>query len=366
MISYLAIIIMFMSYIISLEKTKYRLLGEKVGCIYLYILAALRYNTGTDYPNYLEIFQMIKNGENREILKMEFLYYKLNKVVACLGLHFNIVLAICSAFYLIYIYKGIQYWNKKNRLMSYFLFITTFDIYFYSLSIVRQSIVIALLFYYSKFILEKKNLKFLFIILFCLGFHATAIIGIFIYIILKINIKKYIYFIIFPIIIIFISNNVLLSKFNYLIEKNIIYPKFNFYLIHLIEKFQENISINIVILKILAYIFVYILIFLTLNKFNEIEKVLLKLFLIYLFVQIFQSLGFNTILYRIIPYFQIYIIVQIPMFLTKIRKRNRKILIFLIVIYQLYSFVKIYNNWNSLGENYLKTNKTYKILGIEY
>lgn len=135
----------------------------------IFIVAALRYNVGEDYPSYEWLFYQFQEGGAQYV---EVGYRYLNIFVADLGIGFEGLVAILSfATYYIF-YKA---YPKEKAYIFHFVFICT--LYLYSFSNLRSSIVYGLMFIATvKYIEHKKLLPFLCFMAVSLIFHKSSVV----------------------------------------------------------------------------------------------------------------------------------------------------------------------------------------------
>lgn len=351
---YILIIFLFtLLFFLVRNMGKSRVKIEKIIILLLSILSGIRYSTGTDYFNYEKIYIDIKNGILRT--DIEFGYYLLNLLVSTLELHYNVVLFICSFIYLFGINNIIdRYIGGKNKWISIFLWLSTFNFYFFSLSIVRQSVSIYIFMFSLKYIQKKKIIKFIFCIFLGAFFHKSIILLIPFYYFANLK-KKETVFIFMPFFIF------ILSRKNFLIEiLNKIYPKVSIY----IELFNKtDTSYNSILLSIVYLIITYY--FKKKNKCKQ-NDILYSGVYAFLIIRIMVGSGYGLIFYRMIQYFGIFIIILVPIILDNIYAKVIKTIgIISLVIFQIINFNRKYDEWNSLGKNYKETNEHYHILYID-
>lgn len=137
------------------------------------LFAGLRYGIGTDYFNYLSIFNQI----NSSYLKVdgEFLYIIINKITRNLGLNFQFVLFVTSLITTLFIYLALKkYKNDLNIGLGMFIYMMMY--YQISYNAVRQIAALAILLYSIQYITERKLLPFTLSVIAAIGFHNTAIL----------------------------------------------------------------------------------------------------------------------------------------------------------------------------------------------
>jgi hypothetical protein len=141
----------------------------------IFLFSALRFDVGYDYSMYYELIEgNIKYFED-QINRIEYLPRKIIFLSSFLG--FSQLFFIISSFIItFFFYKAIKE-NSLDPKLSTLIFIC-FPIFFYmSLSVVRQYIAIAMIFYGFRFIKERKILHFFCLVLLAMLFHKSAIIA---------------------------------------------------------------------------------------------------------------------------------------------------------------------------------------------
>ena len=178
---------------------------NKSAFILLLIFLSIRYDIGFDFPEYYKVgkeYEMLGTSlfvNLKDYVRGEgYLYYKieiLNRVLYQITWFLKnpqVIIFLYSFLELYFIKKGLDR-QKINSRYVWILFFS-FPIFMFSyMSIMRQSVAMSIIFYnYNNFI-EKKHIKSLIFIFIACLFHNTAIIAIFIYLIVLLNINlKYI------------------------------------------------------------------------------------------------------------------------------------------------------------------------------
>lgn len=330
MISYLIVIlipiILYVTEDIIPTKNK---IFRKLAIGYIIFITSIRYNFGYDYQVYLNAF-------NTNQLPFEIGYSFLNKIIRKMELSFNWVLLIISMINYILLYLVIEREVVRFKWLSMFCFLTYFDLFFYSLSAIRQSVAISIFLYSIKYIRENKLKKYILSILLASFFHKTAIILIFF---------KYIYIYLKKKSILKLNLIVMVSGLIYflLIKSvlNIIKPFLSrryIYYFFLDDSYKNKFSIFIFIIIVLITV-----IFINFIKFDEKENKSISWIAIYVYLilKIFQSIKYYSILPRIQFYFYPFYILLIPVFIQKIKK-NKKKMILIILIFQMLFFIYKY------------------------
>ena len=297
---------------------------EKKDCKYLLVLVilyffflALRYGQGTDYFNYKTLYLL--NPQNYEnffinsyLNSTEPLFYLLNIFARKSGLGFQFVIClsalICVGFSFLFIQK-----YSKYKLFSFFILYTNY--FFYFQSAIRQSIAMVIIstaiYNYVK---QKKINSYFLMVCFAMMFHTSAVIGIVIPFILRINFKivfNPICFFCLAILSILLS--LFIPKIIILIISSII-PRYSYY--------GANFSTNIgaIFLRfILSYFVIY------LSKKNMIDAFSKKLATLYLLGNLlYFSVSSISILSRLADYFSFLEVILIPNIVTKPKMNDLK------------------------------------------
>jgi hypothetical protein len=143
----------------------FRLCCRVVVFLSLWIPASLRYGTGTDYFNYVGIFNNIDNSTQ------EVGWILLNKLIHFLGLSSQWVFVFSSFllyFSLCFIIK------RKNYCYSMIFYILLF-FYFKSFNIIRQQIAVSFIICAITVLEDKKYIKFVLSMFFAFMFHVSAL-----------------------------------------------------------------------------------------------------------------------------------------------------------------------------------------------
>lgn len=164
-------------------------------CFFIMLLmSGLRYYVGTDYANYNYIFNNINNMTLKES-NIEIGYYFLNKVIRFFSENEASIFITVSFIILYLVFLTIMRDSNKPEL-SLFLFIS---MYFYSSSfnMMRQYISISIIFYATRYIIEKNFSKYLKFVILASMFHISALIMIPFYFLLNYKYSYRQYFILF-------------------------------------------------------------------------------------------------------------------------------------------------------------------------
>lgn len=147
--------------------------------IIIFLFSALRFDVGYDYSMYYELIEgKIKFFED-QINRIEFFPRQIIFFSSFLGFY-QLFFITTSILIYYYFYKSIKE-HSLDRIVSVLIF-TCFPIFFFmSLSVVRQYVGIAIVFYGYKFIKQRQFFKYLIAVLLAFFFHKSAILALPIY-----------------------------------------------------------------------------------------------------------------------------------------------------------------------------------------
>ena len=166
---FLLVCILFTSSIVSLcNKKIFCNVFKVITFLLLFIPAAIRYDVGVDYLNYIDIFDDISNGG---ALYIEPGYWLLNYIVAINGGSAQIVLAISAFITLFFFFKGVE--NSRWPIYAVFFFIIC---WIWFCSTVRQMISCSLAFYAWRECDKKQYWHAAIAIIFAWTFHYSSFI----------------------------------------------------------------------------------------------------------------------------------------------------------------------------------------------
>ena len=291
--------------------------------IFLILIGYTRYEFGADYVSYYEIYNNILNNKVSPVVnRLEVGYIILNKIFIFLGLHFNILIGTITLFNLILIYKTIFFVLEKIKYfyLCIFTYISLYSLFFYHLSLIRQSIAINLFFFSTKFIYRKELLKYSITIILASFFHKSAAVLFPVYFFLqikKIRLKYYNFFLIFMYVF-YINKRYIIDIFTIILNR----INMNYYIHYFFTKTGgEFFSYKNIVIILVTYVFLYLL----KKEKNEKYKLILKILILNNLIYIFSMGTDILILNRIVDYFKIYYIffpVIILKNIDKIRIKN--------------------------------------------
>jgi len=295
-----------------------------------FFFLAIRYNIGTDYPNYVMYFKKIASG--METIK-EPGYEFINKYIADFGFDVQWVFIFFGFFTFYFAYKAFP---KDGFAMSIFLFIAIFYLY-EGYSAIRQGLAVAIMLYATKYIYEKNFFKYFLFILLAMSFHLmTAITLLLLYPFVNKKFNKYTLMLIITIMFI------LIYYFNFstkLMEfTGMLFPKYAWYLN---SKYVLGASVSYGLAGPLIKISIILLIIF--NKDSIIKKypianIYINFTVIYIISYILHLK--MSIFGRVEHIFILYMILSLVFFLKIFKKKTRFIILTLIGLFYYLMFIR--------------------------
>lgn len=148
------------------EKCKYRFdrnILLFIALLIIFIPSAIRYNIGTDFPSYINIYNKLENYTH-----MEAGFYYINKFLRFINAHAQWSIAVLA---FIFSYAAISSYPKKDAWILHLAF--TLSLLFFSFNGVRQAIAIAFTLWAFHKYFHEKYIQALFLIIFGGLFHSS-------------------------------------------------------------------------------------------------------------------------------------------------------------------------------------------------
>lgn len=137
----------------------------------------------SDYNNYLRFFERISQG----LMEKEFLYTEIIKIFNYLGMDYRKMLIFYGVIIFYFIIKIVKRYSVNQSFVYLLYFIYPF---IYDTIQIRNFIVMVILSFSIRYIIEKKLCKYIFCIFIASGFHKVAYIYILFYLVNYLNKKK--------------------------------------------------------------------------------------------------------------------------------------------------------------------------------
>lgn len=212
----------------------------------LVFISAFRENIGTDYVNYLRIFNNIKGMSGYfdfyGFTEAEPLYYLLNKVIIWLKWDPQWIFIITSIFY-VFIVVYVCYDASPYPLFSVFLLVGT-TAYFEQFNTMRQHLGCVILLLALLYVFQRNFRKFFLLVLIAGMFHFTCLLFLPVYFLTKIRIKP-------KRIIIIIIASLLLQ--NLIVEIVYFFLKNTQYAVYIKNQVESGTGVVGIILQILIF-----------------------------------------------------------------------------------------------------------------
>jgi len=143
------------------------------------LLASFRWQVGTDYSTYIYLYDLFSEIETlsqffRSVLDIEPSFIILNVLIKAIFNDYILVFAICSLITLAFFYRAIEDYHEKSSVMLAIV-VFLFLLYPTTLNIVRQMIAVAIVFYATRYIFQRKYAKAAIWMIVALSFHYSAL-----------------------------------------------------------------------------------------------------------------------------------------------------------------------------------------------
>lgn len=157
----------------------FEIYGFTAAFILIFIFCALRFDVGYDYSMYYELIGGNIKWYTAQINRIEFLSRQIILFSTFIG--FTQFFFILSSFVIIYFYYKTIKENSLDKWLSTLIFVCFPIFFFMSLSIVRQFMAVAIIFYSFKFIKKREFWKYLTAVILCFFLHKSSILALPIY-----------------------------------------------------------------------------------------------------------------------------------------------------------------------------------------
>jgi|SRR5690625_343143 len=290
-----------------------KLLFIIVTTLQLIIINGLRHmSVGVDTVRYFKRFMEIVNGEV-ELFTKESGYNIAQIIINIFSDNFNVWLTIAASFIFvplaIFIYK-----NSSRVFVSYILYLGL-DFYLFTFNGLRQSIAIIIVLLSYNYIINKKFLKFLLIILVATSFHTSAIIFVPMYFLAHIKWSKIYMFMLGFIVILFYIFRFQIGKLLTILY----YDDATWAL----DRYEISGGIGGTAIMIFIIILLGIAIYNPNKYFDKENIVLSNIMIISFIIQMLSS--FSYLFTRLNMFYLVFIILYIPYLFEKIGKGTIKL-----------------------------------------
>ena len=170
--------------------------------LFLWVIAAFRYQIGTDYSAYAEWFRAGPANFDDVIWtyfydpdnEREFMFLTMIWIIKSFDLNEQFMFVVIESIIVFFVYKGFRFYLVKyDRIALAFLLYAVIDVpggYFYSLNGMRQSMAMAIVFFASTYYVRKKFFTYLMFIFLASLFHTSAVIALLVPVLAKVTMSK--------------------------------------------------------------------------------------------------------------------------------------------------------------------------------
>lgn len=302
------------------------------------ILSFIRWETGTDWENYLSFFRDNHTLNDFQSKAFEPLFTYMNYLVKQLSNSYTIMLFFISL--IIFPLKYSTIWKfSAFPFLSLLLFLLMFrcDIFF-----VRETIALAIAFYSIGFIINKKIVSFLVTIIIAMLFHSSIVVFVFAYWIyhMKITKTRLIYILILSIMLI-VSSTTFMATIKTTVGGMIGWKIDSYMGYGADETFGTGLSVRTTMLRgsinrsffLVMYLYTYIR-----YKQNDFVRGLVKLYITN-FILFLITCPINVALTRICNSYEQVSVILISYYILAFGKRNRTPIVILLGVY---FFIRFY------------------------
>lgn len=332
-------------------------------CTFLWMFGSFRYMVGTDFYNYMMIYQ----NPPQSIDELFDSRYEPMFTVCVMLLNYcefssQALFVVMESLTLFFFVKGVNVFvdDYREKLFIVILY-AVFSLGFYwTFNAVRQVAAMSILLYSAKYILARKFLKFNLCVLLAMSFHYMAIVFVWMYFIYDVRINKKI-----VIVLLLLSVVAVITGYNFKVITEGMISVFSVtglyygYAARGLEYILTDGGIsNTTIAFILFYVFSMMFFYERISADKKISVLFLSA-LVYLLVRIFVSLEDTSTSYlsstigRVAKYWGYFFILYIGRCLYFIRSENRQIFLLLSIVFIFVFSFQVMNEMIYIDENYL-------------
>lgn len=328
----LLVIIVSIAILIELKPNKYI---KAIPFILLIIFGGLRaYNIGFDTENYNIIYQ---NISIQNFPQLEIGFILINIGLKSLDLSFQWVLFIFQLLTVGLTYRTIERdeFLSKNFTLMILIYISIWNLYFLSLTGIRQALAISIFFHSIRFIKERRFLKFLFVIFIGSLFHYSILFTLpFYYILQRSYSKLFLTFITIIVLTIFLTD----INIGQLVFDQINFLKYSNYQGSAAASAGQNSNILLLYLMIMM---------LLLYKYNTEDKNFMMYNGYFLYVLLYFITIKTEILTRYAWYLAPFCLYAFPLAKDNFKKRDRIIITSIIIVLLIVLYFRYVSNIDS-------------------
>ena len=280
-----------------------------------FIVSAIRYQIGTDWPIYDEYFYAINSGTNEF---KEPIFNLVNKIIYALSKDSQWLFVISALQGLSFLFMAVYKQSKYIPFSLLIFFFSTF--YFNSLNQIRQGIAMCIFLYAYQYVRQENWKKYFIWIIVAAGFHISALVYLSVYILYKwkAEIKKH--------IIAFVVILACMPVLKVLLVKVISLTSYGWYFDSVYASNDFSLAgflISLLILVLHEY-------YLTLGQ-EEDKSYSCMVNMQLLCVIVLLCTGFIPQVSRVASAFEIISILSLPKMVLREKDRNRRIVVYILI-----------------------------------
>lgn len=143
-----------------------------VAFLLVFVPSAIRYDIGTDYINYLAIYEGVSDIKELDSYQYkEPLFYYINRFLQGVGAHFQFLFAVFAFIFTAVVFKS---YSRENAWLLHFLFFSV--LWYFSFNGIRQAVAVSFCILALFNFFEKRYVWFLALTLIAAMFHQSALI----------------------------------------------------------------------------------------------------------------------------------------------------------------------------------------------
>lgn len=292
LVYFILYIVIFLICLLPIVGNKNSILSNTLVIFILVVLSALRFNVGTDFNNYLGIYNNIY-ADNIYNGALEYAFYGISLFLKTHDAQPIIFFSILSFLSVVVCVLGMLKHHRKTYIVPLYLLS---GLYFLSFNGIRQSVAIGFILFSVYFFVQKRTLLSVFFLFLATMFHWFSLVFIIIYLVFN-RVKNHlllIAIIILPISLYLGRSGSLLYLITYFL--NLLPEKYN-YAMENLAVYNGGLS-----LKVILDNFLLILILFGINKLNP-DRYIKVLSLLSVLCIVSSNLGIGVILILRIGYF---------------------------------------------------------------
>lgn len=316
---------------------RYRQVVPIAFSVWLIFISGFRYMIGFDYEGYIDLFYNVNIGD----IYPEISFILLSTFLRNLGFDYQAMFLVYAFFTIVFIYLGCRYW-VNNTMLAMLLYALIPYYYWFSMNGIRQGLAISIVFWGTKYILNRNFTKYVAVVIIASFIHTSAIITIINYWIVfkRFTIQQHVLIVLASLFLFAI--NIIPDVFTGILT--LISPDSIRYIMY-VDALEESINIKMLLLNAIFWL----IILLASNKLKD-NKYNVFLNMVTLSFIIACLLSFSQTLSRTRTYYDIFIILGLAVLPNLFKDtRYRYSLVLLLILYSTAHFLFSLSNVPTLG-----------------